>query len=265
VKNRDVWRCPSARFMTGATGIIPMGRDGYWVNNFIDHPNFYDDWMVPPCGFGWPTGWGGGVTDSFVQGMASTGVTGGTGGAEANAFVQGIAVCDNLHWETSNSIQDVSRYIAIADSGIEQQGWNLWSIAWPDVRICGLSYGSDGVSACGTDPGCCQTADPDNCAGTGACGMTYDMKLAWYTDVQLRKSRTRHMGGVNLGFVDGHAKWYSSEYIATHCRRSRTRPWRATAPAGPATASCRLGRGDSCDRFGGAPHGARRLVGLVPA
>ena len=36
VKNRDVWRCPDAKVQNGPRTIVPMGRDGFWVNSWKD-------------------------------------------------------------------------------------------------------------------------------------------------------------------------------------------------------------------------------------
>jgi prepilin-type processing-associated H-X9-DG protein len=39
----------------------------------------------------------------------------------------------------------------------------------------------------------------------------------WWTskgyDMNARKASTRHLGGVNLGFLDGHATWINSERL----------------------------------------------------
>ena len=78
VKSRDIWKCPSAKMMNGAAFIVPMGTNGDWVQNYRDN----DKWGrvsgggtgdYGPCYAAWPTGWGGDITDSFVQQqMAST-------------------------------------------------------------------------------------------------------------------------------------------------------------------------------------------------
>jgi prepilin-type processing-associated H-X9-DG protein len=36
---------------------------------------------------------------------------------------------------------------------------------------------------------------------------------AMLTDPNLRRQYTRHLGGVNLGFLDGHAAWWNSEAL----------------------------------------------------
>ena len=216
IKNRDVWRCPSAKVSEGAGYVVPAGRGGYWVNNYIDHVDtFYKSWLAPPCQSGWPTGWGGAITDSFVQGLCQH-----DGKADEGAFVSSIGINDNLHWETPQSISDAARYVAVGEEGLWHP-WNVKCFGWPDINLCGMGY-NPGDSVCG-DAGCCGTNDP-GCPWSLACGLSHDEKVRWWTDPTLRNSRTRHMGGVNLGFVDGHAKWCTSESILA--------AWRSPEKAG---------------------------------
>jgi prepilin-type N-terminal cleavage/methylation domain-containing protein/prepilin-type processing-associated H-X9-DG protein len=202
VKNRDVWRCPSAIYVNSASGIVPVGRDGWWVNNFIDHPNWYSDWMCAPCSVCWPSGWGGSITDSFVQGMVSE--HGDSPGGGGGAFSSGIGVYDDLHWATPQSIQDPAKYVAVSDNGASPYPWNLQTAMFPDYAICGICT-CDGavIGFCCSDDG-----------STSPCAaLTDDEKVQFLTDANFRKTLTRHMGGSNLGFVDGHAKWYPAEAI----------------------------------------------------
>jgi prepilin-type N-terminal cleavage/methylation domain-containing protein len=72
IKNRDVWRCPSAEWHSGANWIVgaPNGNwlawlqshEGMWGRNQSD-PDCYGG----PCCVGWPAGWGGAVSDSITQ------------------------------------------------------------------------------------------------------------------------------------------------------------------------------------------------------
>ena len=42
-------------------------------------------------------------------------------------------------------------------------------------------------------------------------------------DKNLLKPATRHLGGVNIGFLDGHASWWNSErLVAAHAEEART-------------------------------------------
>jgi prepilin-type N-terminal cleavage/methylation domain-containing protein/prepilin-type processing-associated H-X9-DG protein len=210
IKNREVWRCPSAQMMNGASTILPPGSKGYWFNNWtVDHP----DWdslywsgesTVAPCNWPFPPGWGGPVTDSWVQGWAPVDWHGLT---EGGAFVAGIGINDNPHYENGlATIEDPARYITVGDTGAFPLIWGGAQVAFPDLACTGT---------CGTDPGCCGTADPDNCPWSSGCGLTYDGKLQLHNDTAFRKTKTRHLGGSNLGFFDGHAKWYPAEVLLT--------------------------------------------------
>jgi prepilin-type processing-associated H-X9-DG protein len=70
---------------------------------------------------------------------------------------------------------------------------------------------------CGANPGavkCCGSTGTDweNCTFTQECGASAEQN---FSDVNIRKkyAKVPHMGGVNIGFADGHAKWYLSETI----------------------------------------------------
>jgi prepilin-type N-terminal cleavage/methylation domain-containing protein/prepilin-type processing-associated H-X9-DG protein len=213
VKSRDVYKCPSAKVMNGAGVIIPMGRDGFWLNAWRDNtwwqgPGNRD---IGPCYVCWPSGWGGDVTDSFTQHtMASTLATAGATGRSAgnNVFVQGIGFNDNLHFLSSLSgINDAARYIACGDTGRHIGLWDANGLAYPDT--CATE--GCGATSCGY--GNCAGADWDNCPATQICGITYAAEQKFLYDPVYRKTFTRHMGGSNVGFVDGHAKWSLSESI----------------------------------------------------
>jgi prepilin-type N-terminal cleavage/methylation domain-containing protein/prepilin-type processing-associated H-X9-DG protein len=206
IKSREVWRCPSAKLTTGAARIVPMGRDGYWLNNFIDHPNYYTDYMCPPCEVCWPTGWGGSVTDSFVQGAVQTGKAGNGTSAGSGVFVMGVTINDSMHWDTPASVQDSAHYVTCGDSNGSLSNAN--HMAYPDYCY--------GTSNCGFASGCQETAcvaDWSNCTWSQTCGLDGPHKIQFFNDANYRKSLARHMGGSNVGFMDGHAKWFPAEAI----------------------------------------------------
>jgi prepilin-type N-terminal cleavage/methylation domain-containing protein/prepilin-type processing-associated H-X9-DG protein len=204
IKNREVWSCPSAKLLVTATGIVPVGRAGLWYNNFIDYGYgvWHDDYMCPPCELCWPSGWGGQVTDSFKQGRADDA---NDGSSDSGAFVMGVSINDNMHWQNPTGINDVAKYVVCGDSG----GSTLWGarfLAFPDVCI--------GAAPCGL-PDCPEacTADWANCPDSRNCGLDTDSKVQFYKDQTFRKRFARHMGGSNVGFADGHAKWFTAETI----------------------------------------------------
>jgi len=210
VRNRDVWRCPSALLQSGARSILSVGRNGYWVNNFIDN----GDWKsMPweeaprPCSFCWPSAWGGAVTDTFAQKRHANDDRPESGGADTGVFVQGVMTNDNMHWQKVSAVTDAAHYITCGDGGANPSYfWNARQLGWPD--LCG------GSAPCGLPdcPDAC-TADWANCSWSRECGLDADAKIKFYTDPNFRKNYARHLGGSNVGFLDGHAQWFPSETI----------------------------------------------------
>jgi prepilin-type N-terminal cleavage/methylation domain-containing protein/prepilin-type processing-associated H-X9-DG protein len=225
-RNRQVWQCPSAKLEYGPGYICPMGRGGWWVNNYIDHPNFYDDWMAPPCTIAYPTGWGGSVTDSFVQGMCQDAEAGGlTATAKESMFAESIGINDNMHWSKPSTVSDAAHYITCGECGSGGL-WGSHFLAYPD-----LCYGS---SPCGL-PDCPEACAADwvNCPWTQDCGLDIEHKWMFYKDPNFRRQHTRHLGGSNVGFLDGHARWYPAETIIF-----QNGPWDCTVFEGLATGCC---------------------------
>jgi prepilin-type processing-associated H-X9-DG protein len=197
IKNRDVWTCPSAR-CTGSYGIInPLGMDWWARVNLVDPSDWSSPYKVAACQDPYPTGWGGTVTDSITQPYMHSS-DGGPGG-----FTNSINVIEMREVKTSQ-MSDPARFVMAGDSG-GPQIYNPLDLAYPDVpRMCGASPGS--VICC--DGG--SYVDWANCPWTQDCGQGIN-----YSDTEQRKKwgHARHLGGVNVGFADGHAKWYNSEDI----------------------------------------------------
>ena len=202
-RNRDVWRCPSAKLENGATLIVPVGRNGYWVNTYIDNEGFWtaDRWTFGPCNIGWPPGWGGQVTDSFAQERLAYEIG---QGAASGTFRQSIAPDDDMHWANPAAIDDPVKFITFGDCGNSYSAWNANVIAYPDTCKALFCY-CEGEAAC--------PADWENCAWTQDCGLNAEAQYDFFTDPSFRNKHTRHLGGSNLGFLDGHAKWMPSELI----------------------------------------------------
>ncbi len=204
VKNRDVWRCPSAKLSSGAGFISPVqnwfgyisANDGVWGRG---------GGRLCPTESSWPQGWGGEVTDSLVQDRY-----GNTYNTETanKAFVQSIGTDGGeFVWGMKlTEVQDpVSRPI-VADSGPWSWVMGLGPTGWPD--ICAIECGNcsgwvDWESAptdCGdwlSSPDCYQLYAPND--------------SSFHTDPSLRKAYTRHLGGINIGYLDGHASWMNSD------------------------------------------------------
>ncbi len=204
VRNRDVWRCPSARFVNGATWIVP-GPD--FVGSMMRHEG--ESWGAVggddffgggPCEMAWPTGWGGSVTDSFVQGEAR--VTAGSVSKAERGFEQNVGTTETTNQELKLAqIDDPSWFVMCGDAGGSSDPGNIANpatLAWPEICMVG------GGEGCGND------WENDS---SSTWGLDYRLQLTWWSDPNLRKQYTRHLGGSNIGFADGHAAWMSADQI----------------------------------------------------
>src|SRR5574340_682508 len=173
VKNRDIWRCPSARNFQSADVVIPQYTPIWWqyvVNTW--------DGSLQPCDHGswYPPGWGGTLTDSVVQG---------TGGESTGGFEQSLGVTLQQSAGLSTStITDPSNWLVVGDNA-----------GGLDIRRM-----FDAVYAAA----CCWDLGNDDCSCTGDA-------FKFYSDPSFRKQYAPHLAGVNLGFADGHASWWSGE------------------------------------------------------
>jgi len=187
VKNRDVWRCSSAR-MVASVGFINPDPNwfGYLLRNEGQWGRNRPVWICPPISF--PNGWGGSVTDSCLQQKQ--------GSEDSGAFEMGIS---NTHWPElkTNQVEDPSWFVVVADSGAQFDSFMVGTMVLPDV--CGLECAG---------PGC--YPDWDCCPDARSLGLADDVLK---TDKSLWKEYSRHLGGSNLGFMDGHAAWMRAEAI----------------------------------------------------
>jgi prepilin-type N-terminal cleavage/methylation domain-containing protein len=232
VKNRDVWRCPSAKMQNGACFIYPVAdwfgylksQEGNWGR----YGSALDD---GPCAGGWPKGWGGQVTDTIAQQRMA--VAGGMGENAVNkAFTQSIG-CLEGDWDGKKlaQVEDTVNAVVIYEAGAWVWGVSSALAAYPDICTleCSNSVCESGVDwemgagACGAWAGDCYYAYAPN-------------NGAFMADVSLRKPYARHLGGDNLGFLDGHAQWMPAEEIV---RRGTNPPFDLEGPGcwGP-TAHC---------------------------
>lgn len=198
VRNRDVWRCPSAKVEQGASFIIPYSDyKSYWISNegiwgHADRGGI----GYGPCARSWPSGWGGTITDSLAQATyAGPHATHPGELGSDKAFVQGVGSAEsNLADVKLAAIDDAVAQPVCADSGVENMSLTLQMMAYPDVCSLICIY-----------PGCCQAGGeyppypPDD-------GSALD-------NPSVRKFYARHLGGVNVGFADGHAAWFASERL----------------------------------------------------
>jgi len=201
-KNRDVWRCPSAKMNEGAMFMIPVpdyfdflvatGGE-MWGTINLDSPQV--------CHSAWPAGWGGDVTDSVAQNRY--GISG------LKGFAQSIRVNGSAMGRKLAEVQDTVAFPICGDGGAKTDDMSVGLLAYPD--ICALECGNP----------VCGWADWEACAASGAdCGL-YNLAPndgAFLADPNLRKPYARHLGGVNVGFLDGHATWLNSEKLVNMVR-----------------------------------------------
>jgi len=198
--NRAVWHCPQAKQEYHAAWIVPVGRNGYWLNGYIDVGP--DGFAGGPCNHAFPPGWGGSVTDSFKQGTRPP------WDPDPAALPMGIAPNANLTDLALSSVSSPGRYIVAGEGGFDAIVQDAFQMAYPDYRVIS-------IFADVTTPGCCATADPVNCPWSAACGFTVEQRPRFISDPAYRRAHTRHNGGANVGFLDGHAAWLPSDRLAT--------------------------------------------------
>lgn len=200
--SRDVWRCPDAVLEDGAHFI---NGSADWEAHLRDTQGQWGlhsaGYVCPgntPC---WPAGWGGAVTDTLTQHRYALPET--SGGDEAGSmFIQSIGTTEVYlsEWPAKpNIIRDPSVFVVCADGGATTNAYCAGTLAYPD--LCGLECAASADWSYG--------ADWQNCPWSQTCGAI----PAMLTDVNLRRAHARHFGGVNIGFLDGHAQWFDSEEV----------------------------------------------------
>ncbi|UCC67286.1 MAG: prepilin-type N-terminal cleavage/methylation domain-containing protein [Armatimonadota bacterium] len=215
IKNRDVWQCPSAKAQGGASFIVPVTDwFGFMVANTDLWPADYT-WMV--CNTIWPAGWGGEVTDTLTQQMYAISVGAGAGSDGVNkVFAQSIATDEETSADMKLvEVEDPVNYAICADGGVQTKRLHLGSTAYPDIcctECAGITWhesvwGWPVVTDPATGAQECPTA-ADSCCGEDAFYMRAN--LAWAKDPKAKSQSARHLGGVNIGFLDGHASWMNS-------------------------------------------------------
>jgi prepilin-type N-terminal cleavage/methylation domain-containing protein/prepilin-type processing-associated H-X9-DG protein len=193
IRNRDVWRCPSAR-LADSMRVTP-GPD--WLRVYADHTG---EWAAygGTCHPNYPPGWGGAITDSWAQQAPAFQRRPGDTDAP---FRKGIGTNGNAYDMSDSRIADPSRYVICFDAGGQQEPSDTsMGVAYPD--ICRL-----GCASCGVNESLWES-----CPQIRECGA-YTQQYG--TDPEFRKKHcpARHLGGDNIGFADGHAKWFPAETI----------------------------------------------------
>ena len=201
VRNRDVWRCPSVKTPRSSTILNPYGGNarGDWWARVMEIVAERGDGCSAAlmCGRPFPPGWGGTVTDSAEQYMC---ILDGVGG-----FEYGYGGLRRNNGLKLSQVDQTAKWLAIAEVGVADDQWSINQVAYPD--ICKL-----GCATTNPDhPDCRVSADWVNCPWSQSCGAG-DPRYGMDSDFRNREL-SRHLGGVNLGFLDGHAKWMNSEAL----------------------------------------------------
>ncbi len=227
IRNRDVWRCPSAT-INSTFVILNHLAYGYgdwweWKMNADLQGSDYFNWNWRP----FPPGWGGEVTDSFTQGPVSHYDV---GSKVHGAFEQNYNGLVHNFGLKEAEIPDPVRWLVIAETGLSNVAWDVAQIAYPE--ICQWQ-----CTACdwylATDHGWCWDTCNDYCTWIDDCRAS---ETKYGLDPSARKKFARHMGGVCVGFADGHAKWWNSEALIEGSkdhpqRRSALAAYGITVPA----------------------------------
>ncbi len=209
-KNRDIWKCPSA-FYTGGSVTVNPGVNGDWVQYMKAHSATHSSPCPQPrpCTNVFPHGWAGNATDTVVQGW-----NGGCGTiGEPGVFVQNYAFNPNAREIPTSQMNDPAKYVVIFESGANVESDRTSQAAYTDM--CRIDH-----VLCADNKDC--GGDWYNCSQSRECsplaldhGATQAQAAEAAGSVQYRKDHyhARHLGGANLGFADGHAKWMPSETI----------------------------------------------------
>jgi prepilin-type N-terminal cleavage/methylation domain-containing protein/prepilin-type processing-associated H-X9-DG protein len=188
IKSREVWHCPSA-ISTNHTGINPCTKD--WLAVAKDNEDLF--YCTPECNAVFPNGWGGTVTDSYYARQ-------GCGGLSTGAIAMSIGVPRTVRDISTSQISDSAKRVVVGEVGMDIEYRNTSAMAYPDMW-----WIED--AACEYPRG-----DWENCAQSRTCGAG-DPRLQIDPNFRKAHAPARHMGGDNVGFADGHAKWFSAEAI----------------------------------------------------
>jgi prepilin-type processing-associated H-X9-DG protein len=210
IRNRDVWRCPSARLQGGAM-FIYGSADWFGYLQAYGPSAWGDGSQRCPKDGAYPAGWGGDVTDTLLQDrLANTYIGGDPSDVAADAFVQSVAT-NNAFDETKMTwVDDAANYVIIGDGGACVDYLSPGLLAYPEC--CYAECNSEW----------CAWADWENC--WDYCpndGMQFmpPNDGSWARDPEIMNQWTRHLGGTNIGFLDGHAKWWSSRRFIDECNK----------------------------------------------
>jgi prepilin-type N-terminal cleavage/methylation domain-containing protein/prepilin-type processing-associated H-X9-DG protein len=218
VRNREVYACPSAKMVTGAMIITP-GPD--WLGHMMTYSNLIEDGTLCVKDQVFPPGWGGSVTDSWVQEMSAGGgfwdeAWGGRTGEKP--FTQSISINGYAMIEQKMAaIDDPVSWVVCADGGAWSEAMNPGHVAYPD--LCNAECGNCWCSTWIED---CADSVQAGCPDAYDCFLTWHTSTAMLWDKTLMKKGERHLGGSNIGFADGHVLWMRADsWLDTWAERAK--------------------------------------------
>ena len=210
VKNRDVWRCPSAKATQGATFIVGAPN---WLQYYKDTEGSWGSVAdVEPCQFAWPRGWGGEVTDSVAQDRYAVSALTGDNTAVNKAFAYSIGYLWHMSGHKLVEVQDPVRHPIFGDGGVTTEISEVGRLAYPEM--CCVTCSFVGEPASGQDAWVPLSCQSDlEAGGCWDCRLLHAPAQNFFGDPSVMSRGTRHLGGVNVGFLDGHAAWLKSQSI----------------------------------------------------
>jgi len=131
---------------------------------------------------------------------------------EHKSFTMSIAVNTTGNYDLKLAeVEDSVNHMIVADAGACTDHMNPGHVAYPDC--CAAECNSVW----------CAWADWEACYDY--CGSDFIYLVApgdgaWAADSELMKPFTRHLGGSNVGFLDGHAAWWSARAWVAACREA---------------------------------------------
>jgi len=196
IKNRDVWRCPSAKLTPGAKFIVPY-QD--WFAYWQGHEGEFS-WSGGPCMQCYPSGWGGNITDSYLQGLGLD-FQDVNPGEKLKVFEQslGFNATGNTDLKLT-TVQDPVNWALVFEMGSFADACGAEMAAYPDI--------------CYACAGGCGWIDWEICTWAADCGLYNQAPNdGSFANPEFRRQYSRHLGGVNIGYLDGHASWIHSQRL----------------------------------------------------
>jgi len=214
VKNRDIYRCPSAKWNFERWLVLPDYYPGGWLGAFKKAKDnnslgsIRKGFTIGACDCAFPTGWGGAITDSVVQLQMGGGTGVGARAAGGDAPQITIGYNEQAHDVKLSSVGDPSWYVVCADIAAASEPWLMGRYtANPTCLAQAIIYETCMVPCGGTYASACS-------AWGSVCGFGSGAEVQqFHTDPSFRSKYTRHLGGSNVGFADGHAKWFTAEAL----------------------------------------------------